>query len=207
MIGMSRDKFVILRKKYAELCCKPRYSEIKKTSDQITELEDRLGKYQRAIIEHIREINFKQEMIEALKIIPDLHSKEIEFDKLVEHPDIENISIDGESVVVFTKHIDIEYKNKVYSIGKFIIQLSTDARAGWVVMFKNLSNTIENCPHPHINSHGMPCLGNIQECLPHMIGAHQYAAAISVCIQYLKSYSNDNDGKPYHNIEYWPIKT
>jgi hypothetical protein len=39
-----------------------------------------------------------------------------------------------------------------------------------------------------------------------MIGAHQYSAAISVAIQYLRSYSHDNEGRPFTDIQNWPIK-
>lgn len=207
MQQMPKERLAILKKEYIRVCCAPRVSAITLTTNQISDLEDRLAQYQRAIITTIRAIEFKKIEREALKIIPDMSNKEKEFEGLITHPDIDLISVDGSTIVVSTVNIEIEYRRTVYDIGKFVIYISSDISTGWVVLYKNLTRVAGGgYHHPHVNSDGHPCLGNIQECLPQMIGAHQYAAAISVAIQYLKSYSNDGDGKPYTDIQNWPVK-
>jgi len=207
MQGMSEEKLAILKQEYVRLCCAPRIGAIKLTISNIKDLEVRLGQYQKAIVETIRAIEFKKLELETLKIIPDMGNKEKEFEGLLIHPDIENISVDGSTIIISTVNIEIEYRRVVYDIGKFNIYISSDINAGWVLLYKNLTRHAGGgYNHPHINSEGRPCLGNIQECLPQMIGAHQYAAAISVAIQYLKSYTNDSDGKPYTDIQNWPVR-
>jgi hypothetical protein len=69
----------------------------------------------------------------------------------------------------------------------------------------NLTRTPDGYHHPHIEAYGVPCLGNIQEVLPHMIAEHKYAAAVSVCIQYLKSYECSDQYRPYSEIFNWPV--
>jgi len=207
MVAIPAERLAILKKNYVALCCAPRVQAIKSASGQISDYDARIANYQRALITQIREKEFKILELEMLKKPVDMHSKEIEFDKLLTHPDIENIAVDGSNILVYTVPIEIEHRHKVYDIGKFCITLSSNANNNWIVLFKNLTRTEgDGRPHPHVNSDGRPCLGNINECLPSIIGAHQYAAAISVAIQYIRSYTNNDEGKPYVDIEYWPVK-
>lgn len=203
----SEEKLSILKKKYVGLCCQPRLHAIKDMQDQIAGDEESIHKYQRVIVEKVREVEFKKVALEALKVPQDMRTKEIEFDHLITHPDIDNIAVDGEHIVVFTNQIDIEHKGVIYDIGKFIINLSTTGGNKYMVRFKNTVRNIgDGRPHPHVDVDGLPCLGNIKECLPQMIGSHQYTAAISVAIQYLKSYTDNEHGKPYCYIARWPVK-
>jgi hypothetical protein len=203
MRELSEEQTEHLKKKYVALCCQPRVHAIRMTEDYIQNLESRAHEYQNLLIETIRAIEFKKEELKGLKTIPDMKSKEIELKNLLTHPDIENIVIEDNRITVYTSNIEIEHDNCVYSMGKFIIYLSSGSTRGNIIKYQGTSSH-HGHPHPHINDDGQPCLGNIQECLPAMIAAYQYVAAVSVAIQYLKSYTQDGDGRPFTSIENWP---
>jgi len=204
---LKENQINFLREQWVQLSCRTRTNLIKKAAAQITELEAAVYDYQKALITRIRLLEEKKFEHAALQIQPSEEVKRVEFNRMMECPDIESVVVDGNRIIVTTRPIYIEYDGIEYDIGKFTIYLAVDGGAGWLIKFKNLTRTIGGgYPHPHIETDGRPCLGNIKECLPSMVGAYQYGAAVLVAIQYLKSYSNDERGKPFIHISRWPQK-
>ena len=199
------------RKKYIELCCRTREKEIENMRTRLEKEKEQIRYRQNSLVSAIRQAEFTETVIGEILKVPSPTSKGLEFDRIIEHPSIENIEFTDTTIQVFTKNIYIKHKSLVYDIGKFCIKLNVDYYSGDyrtydAVIFLNLTRHIQRYQHPHIDSDGRPCLGNIQECLPSMIGAKQFTAAINVAIQYLKSYSENDSGRPYISLTEWPLK-
>lgn len=206
---MIKKKSSVLRQKYIEISSN-RASKIKNLEQLIRNKEERITKTQVVLVDYIRDLGTTMDEYRLACIdTPGLAEiKGLEFDKLMQHPDIEDILIDSDFIHVMTGPIYIEYQDKEYDIGKFKITLSVNPR-NFIVEMKNLTRSVpgrerRGTAHPHIWSDGRPCLGNIQECLPHMVGEYQFAAAISVCIQFLKSVNED--AGHFSDIRDWPLK-
>ena len=204
MIELPEEKVAKLRDHFIQLSCQPRHEIIRKVAQQMAELDGKIVQYQRALVDRIRELEVKKLESAAMQIQPSVELKGAEFDNLLLHPDIHDIELEGYRITVTTKPIKIEYSGELYFIGRFQIILEVGSTPTCLLRFKNLDQSIQGHAHPHIESNGVPCLGNIKECMPQMIGANQFAAAINVAIQYLKSYTYDGTGKPYITINRWP---
>lgn len=55
-------------------------------------------------------------------------------------------------------------------------------------------------PHPHINTSGYPCLGNMLDPVVKMSVEHRWVELISVLVDFLNSY---NEEDPYVRLDYW----
>jgi hypothetical protein len=167
--------------------------------------EERIVSTQTTLVGYIRDLEMSIIEYQAVLVeIPGLAEiKGAEFDKLMIHPDIESVLIENGYIQVCTGPICIEFDKKVYDIGKFKIDLSINPN-NFVVKMTNLTRSLYGTAHPHIYENGNPCLGNIAECLPQMVGRYQFAAAINICIQFLKNVNEDKGH--YSKITDWPLK-
>jgi len=200
---MITMKSLAMRQKYIDIGNKS--GKAKRLEQTIREKEERITASQVHLVALIRDLDVtRAEYRLACIDSPGLAEiKGMEFDKLMEHPDIEDFSMDENHINVLTGPIYIEYHRKVYDIGKFKITLAINPR-NFVVQMRNLTRSLYGTAHPHIYDNGSPCLGNIQECLPQMVAEYKFAAAISVCIQFLKSVHED--AGHYSKITDWPLK-
>jgi hypothetical protein len=194
-----------------ELCGYNRKAErMRSLKQEIAKFRSGIEKCQEQLVGFIRRLEEKQQQLQAVAGTDEASLLRFgdEFEQLMKHPDIERLEIVGRKIVIYTGPILINYRNVDYDIGRFKVTIDTLGKEGAVRMI-NLTRTINvgfrtGIHHPHIER-GVPCLGNIQEVLPHMIAEHRYAAAVSVCIQYLKSYENSAEYQPYGEITNWPI--
>ena len=196
-----------LKRRYMELCGYNRKAvRIRTLKQETTKLNSGVAKCQEQLVTFLRRLEEKQRQLQAVQGTDEgsLDRYADEFEQLTKHPDIERLEISGRKIVIYTGQIFIEYRQVTYKIGKFKIAIDTLGKEGAVRMI-NLTGKHEGANHPHIDQGGVPCLGNIKEVIPHMIAQHQYAAAASVCIQYLKSYEYSESYKPYYEIENWPV--
>jgi len=200
-----KDKRQEMRQKYIEIASGLRSKKaVEHLKHAIHDQEARIHAIQIDLVNNLRNLEGKNR---EYKVICEgdqgiTENKGVEFDKLMANPDIVRIFIDDNYFTVWTRPIYIKYNNKIYDVGEFKIVLAINPTE-FIVKMRNLTRKIKGYAHPHIRNNGRPCLGNIQECLPQMIAARQFAAAIFVCIQYLKSV---NDSGYYVNIHNWPLK-
>lgn len=204
MIELPAEKIAKLREQFIQISCQPRQEIIRRVAQQMSDLDKTILVHQRELIVRIRELEVKRLEFAAMQIKPSEERKGTEFDNLLLHPDIENIELEGYRIIVTTKPIKIEYDGELYFIGRCVIYLDTNGSQGYVLRFKNLDQNIQGHAHPHVETNGVPCLGNIKECIPQMVGANQFAAVINVAIQYLKSYTHGDGYQPYSYLSYWP---
>lgn len=203
----KKDEIVIMRQNYMKLCGYGRKEEqIKILKKEVSKLSSDIEKYQKNLVESLRNLQENQLGLQRIQNTGDdsLVRFGDEFDQLVKHPDIKNIEIDGNRLLIYTKTINIEYYKSVYSIGKFKITIYTDGGNGCVRMHNLTHRGYDGYNHPYVNDDGQPCLGNIKEVIPHVVSEHKYAAAAAICIQFLKSYERSDGYKPYADITNWP---
>lgn len=199
-----RDRRAAMRRKYMEIATGPKINKAQRLKQAIHNQEVAIDKVQVDLVSRLRNLETLVQEYQMVDVVTpeSLENKGIEFDKLMANPDIVDISIKSGCIEVFTVPLDIVHGKHVYDIGRFKINLEINPTR-YIVRFYNLTRVVEGCYHPHVYSNGQPCLGNIQECLPHMVANRQFAAAISVCIQYLRSV---NEGGHYCPITKWPLK-
>ena len=125
-----------------------------------------------------------------------------EYNKLKKLPDLEAVILHDEYIELHTKPIFIKHNDNLYRMGKYRVELYMDG----YVNITSTTNSKEFC-HPHVNEDGEPCLGNISDILPEMLAKRKYLAAATVMIEYLKSYAQGGNYKPYLDIECFPKAT
>lgn len=192
-----------LEDKYVNFCGTRNLKALSARAEKdIAKIGPKIIKLQEELIKAIRYLSDRQRALESIKNGKTLDENlRIEFQKLRSHPDIDQIVINKDSIAVKTKPICINYKGKDYLVGQFKITIYGNGKNGGI-MIENLTNIIRNeagyyMHHPHIRAKtkkDVPfvCLGNIQETIATLVGERQYPALISICIEYLKSYNDDD---------------
>lgn len=203
--GLIKDQVAVARQNYMSLCGFQRKKErIMSLTEEISTISLDVENYQKNLVKSLRELEEKQLVLQKIQNNDDetLERFGNEFDQLIKHPYIEYLETVGNKLIVYTKPITITYEGAKYNIGKFNITIYTNGSNGCVRMY-NLTNKL-GCHHPHVNEDGYPCLGNIKEIIPYLIAEKKYAAASSICIQFLKSYTFEDGYQPYREISDWP---
>lgn len=196
----------VTREKYVALCGRQRFAEAERELHrEIVAINRDIENYQHSLVEALRDLEAKREELAHINSSSTKRGRfAAEFDQLLTHPDIDRLEVRGKRIVVHTKPIQIEHGRSVYDIGRFEITISTDGSDHGVKMVNKTRRLDGAIDHPHVRC-GFPCLGNIQETVPHLIAEYQYAALISLCIQYLKSYEDSGGHRPYRQITDWPL--
>lgn len=204
----SKDPVAHQRARFVELCKKYKGARhIETLRSDIVSIQEKVQRYQQELMIKIRESEQKERMLRSLE--SDMLSSSMQFEKEFEticaHPDVEEILIGDPMLVVHTKPISIKYDKGTYLIGRFKISLCLNGEKSIVTML-NDDNRIRKgdnwYDHPHVKNE-KPCLGNISKALPELIAEHRYFTAISVCIQFLKSYTKSDEYGPFLDIINW----
>ncbi len=122
-----------------------------------------------------------------------------EFDHVAAMPEVVSIELgQGNTVIIYTETIYIQYNSYRYHIGMF--KITIDYSKGSVT-FYNMTQRIDGYQHPHVDALGIGCFGNIDEAVHKLVKDYSFEPLISLLIQYLQSYFHDN---PHRNITAWP---
>lgn len=205
----SGNDYAQLRTKYIDLCGNRGVSKrpIDSLRAEIIALQDMIERTQRDLVANLRALEEKVSAVAtlegALQATPAARFG-VEFDTLIKHPDVEKLNISDGKIIVTTKPITINHERRVYDIGVFDIAIDIAGRVTFTNRTHRFGYNNGVLDHPHVYN-GRPCLGNIKELVPSLIASHRYAALVSLCIQYLKSYEDDQ-GAPYSKITRWPLK-
>jgi hypothetical protein len=169
--------------------------------EQLLRLEERLVRLRENLERAQSELELK--IVDLQRVQQEIHDSKgsadqdpvDEFNRLLEHPNIERVEVTRDTINVFTDTIAIDHRNHLYTIGKFRIELYTGglARYGLSVKMFNLNGSRGRYEHPHVHAGGDPCLGNIGVVLPNILNQKKYPAAIALCIQYLKTINAEGD--------------
>jgi len=138
-----------------------------------------------------------------------------EFDRLTSLDRVQEVTINGQVIEVLTETIYCPHPKtgQVHELGRFKISISTegDSYGNYLLRFINLDrqpkhpngDVVMNAPH--VNSVGNPCLGNIKEMIPQLIGRHEYPALIMMAIAFLESANVDDQWG--QSLSSFPLKT
>ena len=98
-----------------------------------------------------------------------------------------------------TAPMEIVWDGGRYDMGSYRISLPLSS--GRLAIHPERGCTdVDGYPHPHVNSDGNPCLGNIGGPLAQLLGEGEHAQAIVLLLEFLRSYNPDN---PYIRLERW----
>ncbi len=136
-----------------------------------------------------------------------------EYDKIISHPKVTNISIGEKTIVVTTKTLFCRDSrtNNIHEIGRFKIyiptHLDTKKLIKLQIKWKNLDRTINNNPHkmyaPHIEANGIACLGNTASEFKKLLQTQQYYPLMTLAIRFVES---ANVGDVWGNkVSCWPL--
>jgi hypothetical protein len=98
------------------------------------------------------------------------------------------------SIIAITSPVTIRYENYSFPMGSYEINIDSKGRLKMQALDEHPN---ADYPHPHINTDGRPCLGNIAGDIPKMIGSMRIAEALQVLYEFLCQYNPDN---PYEKI-------
>jgi len=110
---------------------------------------------------------------------------------------IKDIKIKDKVIYVFTKPVKLKVGNYIYDLGCYemvLDLLSSNTRLR--VFNQNIADRKKQ--HPHIDSEGHCCLGNIQNKITKLLDNNKFAEVITIIIAYLHAY---NATGAYINIE------
>ncbi len=199
------------KKAYVEECQKRMEKTIRGTTEVIATKEREIPELQARLVRSIRELSgLKGKLAQLEQAKGDrVPTYEAEFESLMKVPGVLDVQAGDGVINVFTEHIYVtpdEYPDETYDIGKFRMEINTSGRNGGLRFF-NLTPKGRggnyNIHHPHVNSSGEPCLGNIKEMVATLIGEYEYSALAQVGLQYLKSVNmSDSAGEGIRS--YWP---
>jgi hypothetical protein len=123
--------------------------------------------------------------------------------------------VDGDDVPqmhVYTSELTAKdtRSGKTYVLGHYRIELNLDAKKdeydeyydSTIKMF-NLDRQPEDYHHPHVDTDGTPCLGNLGQQLPEYVAHFEIEAAITLAIAFLQTLNPDDGGWVY--IQNFPL--
>ena len=108
------------------------------------------------------------------------------------------LDIQEDRITARTYPVTIEHDDHDYDLGTF--QLTVGLDKDEVHIRKILGDQPEGYPHPHVSTAGVPCYGNIGPAIAKLLVEGQFSAALSVLLQFLRSY---NPGDAYIRLENW----
>ena len=167
----------------------------------IQQAEYTLDDLNRQMFETARKRNLDQQMLTQLEkpIIP-LQKKILD-----EYANIrklapglyQSIQFKDRYVYAKTHQVDIWYYDEKYEIGVLLIEL--DLSRGQVIM-RNLTNPVNNYPHPHVSDNGEICLGNVSAGLTRLLGEFEIYGALELLHKFIHEYNEDD---AYQKIQFW----
>lgn len=92
------------------------------------------------------------------------------------------------SLFARTSNILIEHNDWVFELARY--EINIDA-TGKVSIFSADGTEADGYPHPHVDSNGRPCWGNIGPDLAKAIGRMRVAEALELLYEFLASYNHD----------------
>lgn len=211
---LAEEKLKKSRAAYVQECSRRFEKTVQGTREAVSKGHADIARLQQELARRIRETHGaerKLEQIESLRV-EQTASYGREFDSLIAVPGVERVEVSDGVIKVFTEHIYITPDKcaDTYDIGKFRMEIYTSGSNGGIRFFNltrqgTAGGTGYNTQHPHVNQSGSPCLGNIKEMVPTLIGEYEYSAVAQIGLQYLKSVNTeDSAGKGI--FQFWPEK-
>lgn len=194
---------------YAWQCTDRVAKELKDIETSLKSRQNEATNYRKQLAEAINSIELLQKKLTSMKTIEadGMDKFRTEYHNLLTYEHIQSVSVRGDAVVVDTDALfcvdprtDIEHL-----VGEFWIVI--DPVEVKVRMFNKLFRIDGMRPRqnaPHVWSDGSPCLGNIGNIVPELIGRREYPALAGICIEYLQAINQHHDEAGKH-VHKWPV--
>lgn len=212
MRQFAEERLRKYREAYIQECSKRFKKTLEGTRNKIIYGRDEIEELQKRLSRKVQEVIGAERKLKQLEASngEQLESYSREFDSLVSVPGVEDVRVSDGMIKVFTENIYIKIDDGdiVFDIGKFRMEIYTSGSNGGIRFFNitrqgNGGNF--NTHHPHVEKNRKPCLGNISELVPQLIGEYEYSALAQLGLQFLKSV-NLGDSAGEEIFEYWPKK-
>ncbi len=211
---LAEERLRRSREQYIQECSRRFEKTVKGTRDKISSGKTEIEKLQQQLSRKIREVSGAERKLEQMEKTRDgqLESYGREFDSLTAVPGVEDVQVADGVIKVFTENIEItpDGHDVTFDIGKFRMEVYTSGTNGGIRFF-NITRkgaggyNNYNIHHPHVSSEGIPCLGNIGEIVPQLIGEYEYSAVAQLGLQFLKTVNLD-DSAGRGIFDAWPRK-
>lgn len=207
---MAEESHKKSREQYVAECSRRFEKTVQGTKEAAKKGREDIARLQQELARRIRETQGAERKLSQIESLRSDQTASYgrEFDSLAAVPGVEDVQVSDGVVKVFTEHIYITPDGcaDTFDIGKFRMEIYTSGANGGIRFF-NLTRQGTggdyNTNHPHVKKNGSPCLGNISEMVPTLIGEYEYSAVAQIGLQYLKSVNTgDSAGKGIFNC--WP---
>lgn len=192
----KKQRAVKTRQIYVDLCQSRMITDKSTAQDQLNRANADISRLQRDLSLAVRQATTAQNYLQEMAS-PDGKTDRYgaEFDRLTSIDRVREVTINGQTIEVLTDTIYCTNPStdQVHEIGRFKISIVTNCGSDYPLTFKNLDrqprhpNGGSTMNAPHVASSGNPCLGNIKEMIPQLIGRHEYPALIMMAIAFLES--------------------
>lgn len=169
--------------------------KVRQARDRLSRLGTEIEDIQRELAEAEAELNVTNKSLEAISTKTE-EEWIADFEKLRRFSLVKAVEVCGTDIRVFTNTIFIEFEEKRYEIGNFLIKIDTQQRTLGAVTIENLCNT-SDCGrhHPYGDDVGGYCFGNIQDQLEELLEERDYLTVIVVILQALQTAQGDSTEK------------
>jgi len=199
------DRLAIFRK----LCLKVRAMVIRKKHVSAEKIAAR----QKAMIDRSRslyaDICFEEtDTFNEGKTAEDRAKFESEFDTLLNSGNIKNVLVSRNIIRVYTRQIDATLDDQLFDIGEFRIDIrlgktdSCEDEESDEISFFNLTRSVGSSAHPHVDSSGEACFGNVEDYVNSLLNDRQFPVLVMMLIVYLKSVNPSLD---ISDMDGWPL--
>lgn len=107
-----------------------------------------------------------------------------------------NVVFDGAYVIIESGPVTIRHNGMTHEMGEFTIKMRAVSDRIIITGTKPRDGVF----HPHVNSGGFPCFGNIKQLVDRLSKDCEFEELAFILLDFVKSYSEDN---PYRNIAHW----
>ena len=203
---------------------------VAKNKERIAHYEHLLREELQIIEDHQREIVRQLDIIGENKVTLSTIKSRLsslsetskdEYERIAKIKKVTGIKCKSDCIEITTKDIYIDEKDLlrkndvIYHIGKFVISVFLDGRIrffnktnqgkgpGYTLPKGFSGNTSYNRHHPHINTDGIACLGNLSSVIPKYIAECNISVLVTLLIKFLETtYVEDGAGA---GIYWWPV--
>jgi len=109
-----------------------------------------------------------------------------------------SIEVENGVLRASTAPVEIIWEGLRYEMGRY--EISVPLGEGRLTIKPRDGNEVEGFPHPHVNTDGTPCLGNVGTTVAQLLGEGEHFQLVTTLLEFLRSYNPEN---PYLRIEKW----
>lgn len=184
IINNKKESFSLVFEKALNSNVDKNKIKIKELMKQISDSQKKLEKAKRSY-----------KLLSKLYQNPDMREDSIRsFEVMEKDKRIDKIKVKNNLVYVFTNNIKVDLKKAgIFDIGKY--EIVYNLLDGDIKVFNQ--KKIEGNQHPHINSEGRPCWGNMSKDIPILLAKLDLVGLTHIVLKYLESY---HDGDTHVNM-------